>query len=198
MTNKFISFEGIDGCGKSTQSKRLYDYLIEKGHDVVYTREIGGTPLAEKIRDIVVNNDMSRNTELLLIMAARNDHIQHVIKPALDAGKWVICDRFVDSTVAYQSCHTADDVLNIYTLHESFFGDLYPDLTFYLQIDYKTAIDRATIRGNVNKFEAKDPEFFEDAIRTFDYISHVNQQYIKCINATHDEDTIFEQIIRYI
>ncbi|NRB10834.1 MAG: dTMP kinase [Rickettsiaceae bacterium] len=116
---KFITFEGGEGSGKSTQSKMLYEYLLSKNIKAIHTREIGGTPTAEKIREIIIHNELLNKSELLLVMGARYEHINKVIIPALLNDTWVICDRFIDSTACYQSIGSADfSITDIYKLHQ--------------------------------------------------------------------------------
>ncbi|MGC0372478.1 MAG: hypothetical protein DGJ47_001192, partial [Rickettsiaceae bacterium] len=151
---KFITFEGGEGCGKSTQSKMLVDALKNKGLDVLHTREIGGTPLAEKIRDLIMQEDFLSKSELFLIMAARCEHLNNVIIPALKKGIWVICDRFIDSTAAYQTINsdlTKGDIYNLHQIMAPSSTQILPDLTFFLDISPKEGMKRALSRGVVNK-----------------------------------------------
>ncbi|MDA9163874.1 dTMP kinase, partial [Rickettsiaceae bacterium] len=114
---KFITFEGGEGSGKSTQSKMLHQYLLSKNIKAIHTREVGGTVEAEKIRDLLVYSELLSMSELMLVMAARYEHINKVIIPALLEGSWVICDRFVDSTACYQSGDSGLSMDDIYELH---------------------------------------------------------------------------------
>jgi dTMP kinase len=145
----FISFEGIDGSGKSTQATLLADFLRGRGHDVVLTREPGGSSGAEEIRALVLNGDANRwsaETEILLFTAARRDHLERCIRPALDAGKIVICDRFADSTRMYQGLSRGDLRGQVDALHEIMIG-LEPDLTLLVDMDPAQGLHRATTRG---------------------------------------------------
>lgn len=156
-TRLFISFEGIDGSGKSTQSKRLAARLRTQGHDVVETREPGGSPGAEEIRALVLQGDPDRwsaETEILLFTAARRDHMERLIQPALDAGKIVICDRFADSTRMYQGLSRGDLRATVDALHSLMIGRE-PDLTLLIDMDPATGLTRALARdtGDV-RFEA--------------------------------------------
>lgn len=132
----FITFEGTEGCGKSTHSARIVDYLKEKGHKILFTREPGGTRLAEEIRKLLLNADKKvlPLTELFLYEACRTQHMEEVIKPALKAGKIVICDRFIDSTVAYQSFGRGLDIKIVERLNGIASGGIIPDLTVIIDI----------------------------------------------------------------
>ena len=153
MPGLFLSFEGIDGSGKSTQARMLADRLRAEGHDVVLTREPGGSPGAEEIRALVLQGDPDRwsaETEILLFTAARRDHLESTILPALDAGKVVICDRFADSTRVYQGVSRGDlrDVVD--TLHSTMISRE-PDVTVLIDMDPKTGLSRAKGRAGVEE-----------------------------------------------
>ncbi len=155
MTGKglFISFEGIDGSGKSTQTKRLAENLRAAGHDVVLTREPGGSPGAEEIRALVLQGDPDRwsaETELLLFTASRRDHLERTIRPALTAGKVVICDRFADSTRMYQGLSRGDLRGKVDALHDLMIG-VEPDLTILIDIDPGVGLSRAKSRQTVEE-----------------------------------------------
>lgn len=149
----FISFEGIDGSGKSTQAKRLAEYLRTEGRDVVLTREPGGSPGAEEIRALVLQGDPDRwspQTEILLFTAARRDHLERTIGPALDAGKVVICDRFADSTRMYQGLSRGDLRQMVDDLHDRMIG-VEPDLTILIDMDPAQGLNRALARNTVEE-----------------------------------------------
>lgn len=180
---KFITFEGGEGCGKSTQSNMLYQYLLSQNISADLTREVGGTISAEKMRDILVNQDLLPMSELLQIMAARYEHVHKRIIPKLDCGISVICDRFVDSTACYQG----QDIIGIdlvYDLHKSLISDVMPDITFFIDIDPNIALSRALVRGNNNKFESKNIEFHQKVYDGFQYISAKFPNRIVKINAS--------------
>lgn len=144
----FISFEGIDGSGKSTQARLLADQLQEHGYNVVLTREPGGSPGAEEIRSLVLEGDPDRwsaETELLLFTAARRDHLEKTIRPALSAGKIVICDRFADSTRVYQGSTRGDLLGRVNALHAAMIG-VEPDITVLVDIDPSVGLSRAKAR----------------------------------------------------
>ena len=149
----FISFEGIDGSGKSTQTKILKDALEAQGYDVILTREPGGSPGAEEIRALVLQGDPDRwsaQTEILLFTAARRDHLERTIQPALDAGKVVICDRFADSTRMYQGLSRGDLRDAVDQLHSLMIG-IEPDLTVLIDMDPSEGLSRALSRNTVEE-----------------------------------------------
>lgn len=157
MSGLFITFEGCDGSGKSTQAKLLTAYLTEQGLDVVHTREPGGSPGAEDIRALILNGDIDRwspETEILLFTAARRDHVERVIKPVLDRGGIVICDRFADSTRVYQGVARADLRPVVDKLHDLMIG-IEPDHTFLLDINPDESLSRGLQRvGAEERFES--------------------------------------------
>ena len=152
----FLTFEGIDGSGKSSQARRLADHLRDQGHDVILTREPGGSPGAEEIRRLVLEGDPDRwsaRTELLLFTAARRDHLERTIEPALAAGKVVICDRFADSTRMYQGLSRGNLRPLVDQLHTLMIGRE-PDLTLLIDMDPETGLSRAKGRqGTEERFE---------------------------------------------
>lgn len=168
LSRLFISFEGIDGAGKSSHIEPLAEALREQGLDVVITREPGGTDLAEKLRALILNDSMDQLTETLLAFAARRDHVQNVIRPALDAGKVVLCDRFTDSTVAYQGFGRGfqDSVEIIGSLEKWVQGQdvrqrlLQPDLTLWFDLDPQIAAKRLAGARAPDRFESQHEEFF--------------------------------------
>lgn len=152
----FVSFEGIDGSGKSTQARMLQDHLRAAGHEPVLTREPGGSPGAEEIRALVLNGATDRwspETELLLFTAARRDHLERTVRPALAAGRTVICDRFADSTRMYQGLRGAGLRALVDALHDLMIAQE-PDLTILIDIDAEAGLARALERGGEGRFEA--------------------------------------------
>jgi len=166
MTNKrglFLTLEGAEGVGKSTNIEFITQYLEQHGIDYVLTREPGGTQLAERIRDLLLavhEEPMSELTELLLVFAARAQHLDKVIEPALRAGKWVVCDRFTDATFAYQGAGRGLSVETISQLQSMVQGELRPDLTLILDLDPEIGIQRASNRGELDRFELEQQSFF--------------------------------------
>jgi dTMP kinase len=160
----FISFEGGEGAGKSTQIRRLAERLRTVGHDVVVTREPGGSPGAEAIRELLVNGSADRwspVTETLLMYAARRDHVERVIRPSLVEGKIVLCDRFADSTRAYQGAGGDAPASLIASLEDHVLGGTIPTLTLILDLPAEIGLSRAEARGGAARFESKGLEFHE-------------------------------------
>jgi dTMP kinase len=157
---RFISFEGIDGAGKSSQIAWMAEHLRQRGHGVIVTREPGGTPLAESIRAWVLEQDMSMRVEALLVFAARQDHLDRVIRPALQTGTWVICDRFTDSTIAYQGGGRGMPRADIELLEHWVHPDLQPDRTYLFDLPPQIAARRRAAVRAADRFEAQDEAFF--------------------------------------
>lgn len=160
----FITMEGGEGVGKSTNLAYLERFLRENGVDVVVTREPGGTQLGEEIRELLLNvrsEQVSITTELLLMFAARAQHISELIEPALAAGKWVLCDRFTDATYAYQSGGRGVDVQTVRCLEDLVQASLRPDYTVLLDVAVATGMARARGRGELDRIEQETMEFFE-------------------------------------
>lgn len=157
---RFITLEGIDGAGKSTHIPWLLNWLQRKGIQVIQTREPGGTELAESIREWVLHRPMSMRTEALLVFAARQDHLDRVIRPALAAGHWVLCDRFTDSTAAYQGAGRGMAQEDIELLERWVHPDLQPDRTLLFDLDPVTAAQRRAAAREADRFEAEDVAFF--------------------------------------
>ncbi|XLY89786.1 dTMP kinase [Ectopseudomonas mendocina] len=164
MTGLFITLEGPEGAGKSTNREYLAERLREQGVDVLLTREPGGTPLAERIRELLLDpsdEPMAADTELLLVFAARAQHLQQVIRPALAEGKVVLCDRFTDATYAYQGGGRGLSVERIAQLEHFVQGELRPDLTLIFDLPVEIGLARAAARGRLDRFEQEGRGFFE-------------------------------------
>lgn len=156
----FITFEGIDGAGKTTHMDALEQTLRAQGREVVRTREPGGTPLAEKLRGLFLHDAMDPLTETLLVFAGRRDHLTQVIEPALARGAWVICDRFTDATFAYQGGGRGFDLTVLNTLEQWVQGERQPDLTFLFDLPPAIAAQRLAAARQPDRFEAQDQVFF--------------------------------------
>lgn len=177
MQGKFITLEGGEGAGKSTNIPFIQQYLQECGIDVVLTREPGGTALSEEIRAILLDHkhdNMSSDTELLLMFAARAQHLAEVIRPALTAGRWVICDRFTDATYAYQGGGRGIDAARIAVLEQWVQGELRPDMTLIFDLPVQTGLQRAGARSSPDRFEQENIAFFERVRAT--YLQRAAQQ----------------------
>ncbi|HDS1698234.1 MULTISPECIES: dTMP kinase [Pseudomonas] len=164
MSGLFITLEGPEGAGKSTNRDYLAARLREHGLDVVLTREPGGTPLAEKVRELLLapsDEGMAADTELLLVFAARAQHLAQVIRPALARGSVVLCDRFTDATYAYQGGGRGLSVERIAALEQFVQGDLRPDLTLVFDLPVEVGLARAAARGRLDRFEQEGQAFFE-------------------------------------
>ena len=161
MSGRFITFEGIDGAGKSTHIDAVAQRLRSAGATVVCTREPGGTPLAERVREIVLHEAMDELTEALLVFAARRDHVRQVIGPALAAGQTVLCDRFTDATFAYQGGGGGAPGPLLEQLEHWVHGDLQPDLTIWFDLPAALAAQRRTEARVADRFEQRDIGFFE-------------------------------------
>jgi dTMP kinase len=162
---RFITLEGIEGAGKSTVARYVLEWLQSQGQPAVLTREPGGTPLAERVRELVLNPDgeaIPAAAEMLLMFAARSLHLAHLIRPALERGEWVICDRFTDATRAYQGGGRGLDRRAIEALAQLVHADLQPDLTLLLDLPVATGMARAQARrGQSDRFEQERAPFFE-------------------------------------
>lgn len=164
MTGLFITLEGPEGAGKSTNREYLAERLREQGVDVLLTREPGGTPLAERIRELLLDPSdelMAADTELLLVFAARAQHLQQVIRPALAKGSVVLCDRFTDATYAYQGGGRGLSIERIAQLEQFVQGELRPDLTLIFDLPVEVGLARAAARGRLDRFEQEGRGFFE-------------------------------------
>ncbi|QIO05566.1 dTMP kinase [Acinetobacter shaoyimingii] len=197
----FISFEGTEGVGKSTLIRKLYDHFLAHGQDVVLTREPGGTPLAEQIRALLlsVNHDeqMSHDTELLLMYAARAQHLQQVILPALASGKTVLCDRFADASFAYQCAGRGLSREKLQLLNDNFVSKM-PDITFWLDAPIETGMSRARERGALDRFEQEKVTFFEKVRAGYQEIFEKQPERMKRLDATQTPDQVFAQALSYI
>jgi len=195
---KFITIEGVEGVGKSTNIEIIKNFLDSNNVPFVLTREPGGTLLAEKIRELLLQKSEEAPVELcelLLVFSARAQHLEKVIKPALFAGKWVICDRFTDATYAYQGGGRGLDSESIAKLEELVQKDLRPDLTFVLDLDPDTGLSRAKERGELDRFESEQIEFFKKVRAS--YLEIANSDAARCviINAGNSIDEVGKEII---
>jgi dTMP kinase len=198
---KFITIEGGEGVGKSTQIAELRDYLTSRGLRVTVTREPGGTPRAERIRALLLepsDEPMPPMCELLLMFAARATHIANVIEPALARGEWVVCDRFTDATYAYQGGGRGMDVSSIAALEKLVQGELRPDLTILLDAPLEVSAARARKRneanGTADRFERERRDFFERVRSTYLQRARAEPNRFVVIDASSDRQTVSEAI----
>ncbi len=160
---KFITLEGTEGVGKTTNLTFIQQWLEQKKIPLTVTREPGGTPLAEELREMLLqkrDEPVDASAELLMIFAARAQHLNQVIRPALERGEWVLCDRFTDATFAYQGAGRGLSLAMIETLESLVQGQLRPDLTIVLDIDVETGLERASNRAALDRFESEEVDFF--------------------------------------
>ena len=195
MTARFITLEGGEGVGKSTQARRLAEALRARGKDVVETREPGGSPGAETIRALLMTGNADRWTpgaEALLFAAARADHVAKTIRPALAAGKWVVCDRFLDSSLAYQGGADGIDVPDILRLHKIGSGGLMPDRTLLLALPAEDAAGRAALRDGeaADRFGARGTDYHARVAATFRQIASGEPDRFAIVNAEGDPQTV--------
>jgi dTMP kinase len=195
---KFITFEGGEGVGKSTNVAFVESYLQSKNISVVVTREPGGTKLAEKLRVLLLDKKseaITEEAELLLMFAARSQHLKHVIEPALARGDWVICDRFTDATYAYQGGGRNIKISTIEGIENLIQGNLRPDLTLLLDAPVKVGMERAGKRGAFDRFESETLQFFEDVRRAYLLQAELNPKRITLIKASQPLAEVQQAII---
>lgn len=193
QTGKFITFEGIEGVGKSTNIAHLARAIESQGHNVLTTREPGGTPMAERIRELVAEHGdeaMPDIAELLLVFASRALHVNNVIRPALSAGTWVICDRFTDSSRAYQGGGRGLPQDDINLLAEWVHGDLQPDLTILLDTPVETGMSRAGQRSEPDRWELERGEFFTRVRDTYLRLAEAEPDRFVIVDAGEDLETV--------
>ena len=202
MNNLFITFEGGDGSGKSTQVNLLKDYLDNLNFETIKTREPGGTPSAEILRDLLTTGEVEKWTpmsEALLMWASRYEHLIQVIEPALNLGKNVICDRFYDSTYAYQGVAHNLGIDKMEKLKKIIIGDIEPDVTFVLDIDPKVGLKRSLDRSNQeNRFESYNIDFHNKIRSAFLEIAKKNKNRCVVVDASLNEQEINNLIITVI
>ena len=190
-TGKFITFEGIDGAGKSTHIATVVDWLSARGLEVVSTREPGGTPLGEKLRELLLHEPMHLETEALLMFAARREHLALVIEPALARGAWVVCDRFSDATYAYQGGGRGLDKEKFAALERWVHGHLQPDLTFLFDLPPEVACERIARQGReLDKFEQERADFHQRVRQAYLERAVEAPNRIRVINAGQRQDEI--------
>jgi dTMP kinase len=191
---RFISFEGIDGAGKSTHIEALAERLRRAGGELVMTREPGGTALAEKLRELVLHEPMDALTEALLVFAARRDHIQQVIAPALARGATVLCDRFTDATFAYQGAGRGFDTAVLATLETWVQQGLQPDLTFWFDLPAETAAERRAAARAPDRFEQLDAAFFNRVRAGYEARCRQSPQRFARIDAALPREQVWAQV----
>jgi len=197
MKGKFVTIEGGEGAGKSTMMDRLAVWLESNGHQVVRTREPGGTALAEKIRAILLDDrhgELSGQSELLLVFASRAQHLEELIRPALARGETVLCDRFTDASWAYQGGGRQMPLAWIAALEQMVHGDLQPDLTLLLDLPVEQGLKRASRRGEPDRFEQESSGFFKRVRQAYLARAQSSANRFEIIDASGDMDQVWLQI----
>ena len=200
----FVTFEGIEGSGKSYQSRKLYKNLKKKNISVILTREPGGTKSAEKIRRVILDDyfhhdskeKFNKNTDTLLYLAARNEHIENKIKPAISKKKIVICDRFVDSTLAYQVYGKGVNKKLVNSVHKYILGNIKPDLTFILKVKISKALQRLKNRKRKNRYDKFSKNFYIKVQNAFLKIARKNQKKYFVLDNSNDSNVIEKIILK--
>ena len=206
----FVTFEGIEGSGKSYQCRKLYNELRNKNLSVILTREPGGTKSAEKIRKVILEDyfasdskeKFSKYTDTLLYLAARNEHVQNIIRPAISKKKIVICDRFIDSTLAYQVFGKGVSKNLVDSIHKFVLGSIKPDLTFVLKVNISKALQRLKKRKKKNRYDKFSKNFYTKVQNAFIKIAKKNTRRYCIVDNSEDstkaEGFIFDKFIQFL
>lgn len=202
----FLTFEGMEGCGKSTQCKKLIEHFVRQGHDVLHTLEPGGSRLGKELRRILLdpkNSDLSAASELFLYLADRAQHISSVIRPALEEGRTVLCDRFADSTVVYQGYGRGLDPSLLHSLNDVAVQGLWPDVTILLDVHPEIGLKRALVRNmrdnkaaTEGRFEAESLEFHSRIREGYLTWAALHRRRFLVVDAGQDPDQVFAAILR--
>jgi len=195
VRGRFITFEGIDGAGKSSHIEALAAWLRERGQDVLVTREPGGTTLAERVRELVLHEPMDALTETLLVFAARRDHLRQSIEPALAAGTTVLCDRFTDATFAYQGGGRGFDASVLAQLEAWVQQGRQPDLTLWFELDPALAAARRSAARSPDRFEREDEAFFARVHAGYQRRCDAEPQRFARIDAARARDDVWAQVV---
>jgi dTMP kinase len=190
---RFITFEGIEGAGKSTQLERLVRRVREAGQELLVTREPGGTSLGERLRELLLDpsiGTMAAETELLLIFAARAEHLRNRIEPALARGAWVFCDRFTDASFAYQGAGRGLGADKVAVLEDWLQGDLRPDLVLLFDVPAQLGLERAVKRGKRDRMESEDLAFFERAREAYLERARSDPERYRVIDGSEDLEAV--------
>jgi dTMP kinase len=197
----FITFEGPDGSGKTTISRKVVEALMQEGYDVVYTREPGGIEIAEEIRNVILdpkNTKMDVRTEALLYAASRRQHLVEKILPALEAQKLVICDRFVDSSLAYQGIGRGIGLDEVFQINLFAIDHHMPELTLYLDVHAQTGLSRITSRKFKDRLDREDVSFHLDVVKGYEQVVERFKDRIVKIDANRTIDEIVKEALRII
>jgi len=201
MEGLFITFEGVEGCGKTTQAKLLYEFLIQKNIECVLTHEPGGTRISEKIREILLdkeNGEMVYLTELFLYLASRSQHTFEKIIPSLKSGKVVICDRYFDSTLAYQGEGRNIPKQKVIEINNFATGGLIPHLTFLIDIDVEKGIERVKERKGFDRMESQNTDFHKRVRGAFLSLARENKERFRIIDGSKPIEQIHKEIVNIV
>lgn len=197
----FITFEGCEGSGKTTVSKYLYNRLKDEGYDVIYSREPGGVDIAEQIRAVILNVNntaMDPRTEALLYAASRRQHLAEVVLPALNEGKIVLCDRFVDSSLVYQGYARGIGIDKVWELNQFAIDDCMPDMTLYYDVDVEIGLARVRSRGELNRLDSENVEFHKSVRRAYQLIAEKYPERIVTVDSNQCLKTVEEESYRLL
>ncbi|CAM2059467.1 Thymidylate kinase [Desulfovibrionales bacterium] len=204
----FLSFEGIEGAGKTSVVRSLKEYLEDRGYRVLVTREPGGSQLGLTLRTVLLdlnNTDISKEAELFLYLADRAQHVSQVIRPALDEEYIVLCDRYADSTVVYQGFGRGLDLGRLHAMNDLAVAGLWPDATFLLDVNPCMGLSRAMTRHNLNntnksegRFEAESPDFHTRVCKGYLYWAQQNRERFRVVDATHPMETVLAEVRRIV
>ena len=200
----FVTFEGIEGSGKSFQSRKLYKNLKKKNISVILTREPGGTKSAEKIRRVILDDyfhhdskeKFNKNTDTLLYLAARNEHIENIIRPAISKKKIIICDRFIDSTLAYQVCGKGVNKNLVDSIHKHILRGIKPHLTFILKVNISKALQRLKNRKRKNRYDKFSKNFYIKVQNAFLKLARKNKKRYFVLDNSKDSNVIEKIILK--
>ena len=195
LKGKFITFEGIDGAGKSTHIDSVNSFLLARGKTVVMTREPGGTDLGEAVRGLFLGRSMSPDTEALLVFAARREHLEKIVWPAVNRGDWVLCDRFTDATFAYQGGGRQLGFERIAALAHWVHADFTPDLTLLFDLSPDAAHDRVTRRGELDRIESEAADFHQRVRDAYLQRAHDEPERIKVLSSEQSKDTVRSRVL---
>lgn len=202
MTGKFITFEGPDGSGKSTVIKAVLEYLKGEGYDILTTREPGGIRISEDIRKVILSKEntmMSARTEALLYAAARAQHLDEKVKPALEEGKIILCDRFVDSSLAYQGYGRELGIDNVWSINKFAIGDMMPDLTIFIDVPPSVGLSR--VHKSTRKLDRLDLEtldFHEKVYEGYKFVAKMFEDRFIIIDGNNELQTVIEDTLQVI
>lgn len=201
MKGLFITFEGPDGSGKTTISKRVQEALIEKGYDAIYTREPGGIDIAEQIRNVILdpnNTAMDSKTEALLYAASRRQHLVEKVLPALEKGQIIICDRFIDSSLAYQGYARHIGIEKVYDINQFAIEGHFPDLTVFLNLDYEKGLERLEDRAFKDRLDLENKNFHKEVSLGYQKVMEKYQYRMNIVDASQPVDQVFEDALQIV